>query len=77
MYLKSPAGEVIVKVMKSDSDIAHENVAYMPNSPWSNALVQVTDNDNGVPRYKHIKASIRSAGDKDITPIRNFLNFGR
>ena len=64
--------KVIVKVESSGYDAPHLGIAYMPNSPWSNALVSADTGGRGVPRYKNIGATVSSAKGESVTAIDNF-----
>ncbi len=65
-------GKVVVKVENSGYDASHPGIAYMPNSPWSNALVDADTGGSGVPRYKKIKATVSSAKGENITAVDDF-----
>ncbi|MBW6470955.1 MAG: formylmethanofuran dehydrogenase [Methanosarcinaceae archaeon] len=68
---KDNNGKVIVRVENSGYD-SHSGIAYMPNSPWSNALVDADTGGSGVPRYKNIEATVSSAKGESITAIDDF-----
>ncbi|ADI74287.1 molybdopterin dinucleotide-binding region [Methanohalobium evestigatum Z-7303] len=69
VYLKNKYGSVVVKAVESDSENPHRGYAYMPNSPWSNALVSDETGNTGVPNYKLIGASLSDAEGEDIADI--------
>ncbi|MFP4655829.1 MAG: molybdopterin dinucleotide binding domain-containing protein, partial [Methanohalobium sp.] len=71
VFLKNKYGKVVVKVKESGSEVSHKGFAYMPNSPWSNALVSDDTGNTGVPSFKMIKASLSDAKDEDITDIND------
>ena len=71
ILVKNTSGEVIVRVESSGYD-SHSGIAYMPNSPWSNALVNADTSGSGVPQYKNIKATVSSAKGASITGIDYF-----
>ena len=65
-------GKVVVRVENSGYDTQHQGIAYMPNSPWSNALVSADTGGSGVPRYKRIEAVVLSAKGDSVTGIDDF-----
>ena len=67
VVVKNDCGKVVVKVEESGYDVSHQGVAYMPNSPWSNALVSADTGGTGVPRYKMIEVMVLDARGKSIT----------
>ncbi len=69
VVVKNDGGKVIVRVEKSGYDTTHQGIAYMPNSPWSNALVSADTGGSGVPQYKKIKAMVSSAKGESVTTI--------
>ena len=72
VIVKNDDGKVIVRVESSGYDAPHLGIAYMPNSPWSNALVSADTGGRGVPRYKNIGATVSSAKGESVTAIDNF-----
>ena len=62
-------GKVVVRVENSGYDASHQGIAYMPNSPWSNALVSADTGGSGVPQYKKIEATVSSAKGESVTTI--------
>ncbi len=62
-------GKVVVRVENSGYDASHSEIAYMPNSPWSNALVSADTGGSGVPQYKKIEATVSSAKGESVTTI--------
>ena len=72
VVVKNDGGKVIVRVENSGYDASHQGIAYMPNSPWSNALVSADTGGRGVPRYKNIEATVSSAKGESVTTVDNF-----
>ena len=72
VFVKNDGGKVVVRVENSGYDASHQGIAYMPNSPWSNALVSADTGGRGVPRYKNIEATVLSAKGESITSIDYF-----
>lgn len=66
VVLKNSFARIVVSVQPSEYEEAHEGIAYMTNSPWSNALVSA-DDGTGVPKFKMITATISDAKDEKIT----------
>ncbi|MGP8336769.1 MAG: molybdopterin dinucleotide binding domain-containing protein, partial [Methanosarcinaceae archaeon] len=52
VVVKNDCGKIVIRVESSGHDSSHKGFAYMPNSPWSNALVSADTGGSGVPRYK-------------------------
>ncbi len=69
VVVKNDGGKVIVRVENSGYDTPHQGIAYMPNSPWSNALVSADTGGSGVPQYKKIEAMVSSAKGESVTTI--------
>ena len=69
VVVKNDDGKVIVRVENSGYDASHQGIAYMPNSPWSNALVSADTGGSGVPQYKKIEAMVSSAKGESVTTI--------
>jgi formylmethanofuran dehydrogenase subunit D len=67
VVVKNTCGKVVVRVKESGYDVLHQGVAYMPNSPWSNALVSDDTGGTGVPRYKMIEVMVSDARGESIT----------
>ena len=72
VVVKNDNGKVIVRVENSGYDASHQGIAYMPNSPWSNALVSADTGGSGVPQYKKIEATVSSAKGENVTAINDF-----
>ena len=66
VILKNSFARIVVSIQLSEYEEAHEGIAYMTNSPWSNALVSA-DDGTGVPKFKMITAKISDAKDEKIT----------
>ncbi|MCS3924620.1 molybdopterin dinucleotide binding domain-containing protein [Methanosalsum natronophilum] len=73
VIVKSTVGEVTVQLKVIESDIPHQGFAYMPNSPWSNAIVPLSDDRSGVPEYKMLHATIKDAKNESITLIEELI----
>ena len=72
IIVKNNNEKVVVRIESSGYDASHPGIAYMPNSPWSNALVSADTNGGGVPRYKRIEVVVSSAKGGSITAIDDF-----
>ena len=70
LVVKNSCGKVVVRVEKSGYDVPHQGVAYMPNSPWSNALVSADTGGTGVPKCKIIEVMVSDARGESITVMR-------
>jgi formylmethanofuran dehydrogenase subunit D len=55
--VSSNCGSVVVEVKESKRD-EPEGVAFMVNSPWSNALVSGDTGGRGIPEFKNINAKV-------------------
>jgi formylmethanofuran dehydrogenase subunit D len=73
VIVKSGAEKIVVKAQVSDYEQAHEGVAYMVNSPWSNALVSDTTNGTGVPNFKNFQATVQNAKGEKVTGIKDIF----
>ena len=69
VIVKNDDEKVVVRVENSGYDASHQGIAYMPNSPWSNALVSADTGGSGVPQYKKIEATVSSAKGESVTTI--------
>ena len=67
VMVKNSSGKVIVTAKASDYEEAHEGVAYMVNSPWSNALISDDTDGTGVPKFKNFEATVTSAKGEKVT----------
>ncbi|HJH30370.1 MAG TPA: formylmethanofuran dehydrogenase [Methanosarcinaceae archaeon] len=72
VIVKNDEEKVVVRVENSGYDASHSGIAYMPNSPWSNALVSADTGGSGVPQYKKIEAMVSSAKGESVTAIDDF-----
>lgn len=70
VVVKNACGKVVVRVAGSGYDVPHKGVAYMPNSPWSNALVSADTEGTGVPKYKMIEVMVSDARRESITVMK-------
>ncbi|WP_406662081.1 molybdopterin dinucleotide binding domain-containing protein [Methanolobus sp. ZRKC3] len=73
VIVKNGAEKVVVTAQASGYEEAHEGVAYMVNSPWSNALVSDETNGTGVPKFKNFKAVVLSAKGEKVTGIKDIF----
>ncbi|MHC1576028.1 MAG: molybdopterin dinucleotide binding domain-containing protein [Methanosarcinaceae archaeon] len=70
VIVRNKFGKIIVLAQGSGYEETHPGVAYMLNSPWSNALVSNETGGSGVPSFKSIKAVISKAKDEPVTTFR-------
>ncbi|WP_319507218.1 molybdopterin dinucleotide binding domain-containing protein [uncultured Methanolobus sp.] len=73
VIVKNSFGKVVVKVQKSGYEEEHPGIAYMVNSPWSNALVPDETGGNGVPKFKDFDVTVQGAKGGKITGIRDIF----
>ena len=73
LTVKNGSGQVNLRVEKSGYEEPHEGIAYMPNSPWSNALVSADTGGSGVPKYKAIEVKVSKAKTDEITKIDDLI----
>lgn len=64
-------GNVVVEVKEVKRD-EPEGLAFMVNSPWSNALVSDDTKVKGIPEFKSINARI-SLAKEEITPLESLI----
>lgn len=69
--LTNSFGSVVVEVLESKR-VEHGGLAFMVNSPWSNALVSDETGGNGIPDFKYIIARISLTKD-EITKIESLI----
>jgi len=69
--LTNSFGSVVVEVRESKRE-GPGGLAFMVNSPWSNALVSDETGGNGIPEFKNITARI-SLTKEDITKIESLI----
>ncbi len=65
-------GSIVVEVRESKRE-EPGGLAFMVNSPWSNALVPDDTGGKGIPEFKNINARISLAND-DITTIESLIS---
>lgn len=70
--LANSYGSIVVEVRESKRD-EPGGVAFMVNSPWSNALVSDETCGKGIPEFKDIKAKISLTRD-EITAIESLIS---
>ncbi len=70
VVVRNSSGKIAVLAQGSGYEEPHPGVAYMFNSPWSNALVSSETGGSGVPAFKSIKAVISKAKDEPVTTFR-------
>ena len=73
--LSNNYGIIVVEVRESRRD-EPGGIAFMVNSPWSNALVSDETGGRGIPEFKDIRARISLTKD-EITPLEKLINFDR
>ncbi len=71
--VKSGAEKVVVKAQISGYEEKHEGVAYMVNSPWSNALISDNTHGTGVPSFKNFEVVVQSAKGEKVTGIKEIF----
>ncbi len=65
-------GSIVVEVREPKRD-EPGGIAFMVNSPWSNALVSDETDGKGIPDFKNIKAKISITRD-EITAIESLIS---
>lgn len=65
-------GGVVVEVKESKRD-EPGGIAFMVNSPWSNALVSDDTGGKGIPEFKDINAKI-SLSKEEVTPLESLFS---
>ncbi len=73
VIVKNKSGKVVVKAEGSESEESHTGIAYMVNSPWSNALVPDETGGSGVPSFKDFEVSVQGAKGERITSLRDIF----
>jgi formylmethanofuran dehydrogenase subunit D len=71
--LSNNYGTIVVEVRESKRD-EPGGIAFMVNSPWSNALVSDETGGRGIPEFKDIRARISLTKD-EITPLEKLMDF--
>jgi formylmethanofuran dehydrogenase subunit D len=69
--LTNSYGSIVVEVRESKRE-EPGGIAFMVNSPWSNALVSDETRGRGIPEFKNITARISLTKD-EITTIENLI----
>ncbi|NJD76085.1 MAG: formylmethanofuran dehydrogenase [Candidatus Methanoperedens sp.] len=69
--LTSNSGSVVVEVKESKRD-EPGGIAFMVNSPWSNAIISGETGGKGIPEFKNIAAKI-SLAKEEITPLEKLV----
>jgi len=64
-------GSVVVELRATKRD-EPGGIAFMVNSPWSNALVSGDTGGKGIPEFKNINARISLTKD-DVTPLERLI----
>lgn len=65
-------GSVVVEVKESKRD-EPGGIAFMVNSPWSNALVSGDTGGKGIPEFKDISAKI-SLAKEEVTSLESLIS---
>jgi formylmethanofuran dehydrogenase subunit D len=73
VILKNSSGRIVVRAEESGYEISHRGIAYMPKSPWSNALVSDETGGTGIPRFKEITATISSAKGEKMSEMESLF----
>lgn len=73
VIVKSGAEKIVVKAQVSGYEETHEGVAYMVNSPWSNALISDATDGTGVPNFKNFQVMVQSAKGEKVTGIKDIF----
>ncbi|VVB89022.1 Molydopterin dinucleotide binding domain protein [uncultured archaeon] len=71
--VSSHSGSIVVEVKESKRD-EPGGLAFMVNSPWSNALVSEDTGGRGMPEFKEISAKIALTKD-NVTTIEELMEF--
>ena len=70
--LMNSFGNIVVEMKESKRE-EPEGLAFMVNSPWSNALVSDETGGRGIPEFKNITAKISRTND-EITTIERLID---
>lgn len=73
VIVKNTSGKVVVTAQSSGYEEAHPGIAYMVNSPWSNALVPDETGGTGVPKFKDFEATVQGAKGEKVTGIKEIF----
>jgi len=68
-------GSIVVEVRESRRE-EPGGIAFMVNSPWSNALVSEDTGGKGIPEFKYITARI-SLAKEEVTTLENLIEHFR
>ena len=69
--LSNANGSIVVNVRETKRE-EPGGIAFMVNSPWSNALVSVETDGKGIPEFKDIRAKISISKD-EVTGIEKLI----
>ncbi len=69
--LASNSGSIVVEVKENKRD-EPGGIAFMVNSPWSNAIVSGETGGKGIPEFKNMTAKI-SLAKEEITPLEKLV----
>ena len=69
--LSNTSGNIVVEVRETKRE-EPGGIAFMVNSPWSNALVSGETGGKGIPEFKDIKAKISISKD-EVTGIEELI----
>ena len=68
-------GSIVVEVKETKRD-EPGGIAFMVNSPWSNALVSGDTGGKGIPEFKNINAKV-SLVKEEVTTLENLIGIFR
>ncbi|MCZ7357747.1 MAG: formylmethanofuran dehydrogenase [Candidatus Methanoperedens sp.] len=71
--VSSSSGSIVVEVKETKRD-EPGGLAFMVNSPWSNALVSEDTGGKGMPEFKDIIAKV-SLAKEEVTHLDRLINF--
>jgi formylmethanofuran dehydrogenase subunit D len=71
--ISGSSGSIVVEVKESKRD-EPGGLAFMVNSPWSNAIVSEDTGGKGMPEFKDIIAKI-SLAKEEVTPLERLMEF--
>lgn len=70
--ISNNSGSIVVETRENKKE-EPEGVAFMVNSPWSNALVSGETGGKGIPEFKHITARM-SLSKEEITSLEKLVS---
>ncbi|MDY0387750.1 MAG: molybdopterin dinucleotide binding domain-containing protein [Methanolobus sp.] len=73
VIVKNAFGKVVVVARRSEYEEGHPGIAYMVNSPWSNALVPEETGGTGVPKFKNFEVTAQGAKSEKVTGIKEIF----